>query len=478
VQQLSALHYAWGGMDTDPSSGYAKNFENSKETFLKTVKNGSALQEAKKVLITQIRAQICEQLPAELSMRLNAMYQSCQEKLSTDQSFGYTEMKAEMLRLISTLLKKTEEPTPEFKTFATTATPPNSKSSSTNSTIVSPPSREDAVQIAISPLKAPQQLAFLDSFPVEWRSRPAWPHVIASMEKYLRSYSSYQGQAQKDLLLSHPDSVWKAVESIQLHTALPAEEASRVAYQREIVNIAMDTPFKAENEEILGCKTSRMMESTIAQEPGNQLSLSMRVPMCTGAGKVCRPIVLSVSAPALDTAQQPEWNHYVKDGKFDVQAYRIAFDTIARHISECARMPANKGAQVVLSGFGLANFLANLPGSDREKATAVGAEVMTKLITDLQADGIEVAYTDHSGSSTPWPQVNAALGKAGIKCLGSIPGGWITDQKIIVNAWDPHALVGNGCVQDRSLDGYIGRNSLVHEAHALACILHANGYTV
>jgi len=88
VQQLSALHYAWGGMDTDPSSGYAKNFENSKETFLKTVKNGSALQEAKKVLITQIRAQICEQLPAELSMRLNAMYQSCQEKLSTDQSFG------------------------------------------------------------------------------------------------------------------------------------------------------------------------------------------------------------------------------------------------------------------------------------------------------------------------------------------------------------------------------------------------------
>jgi hypothetical protein len=45
-----------------------------------------------------------------------------------------------------------------------------------------------------------------------------------------------------------------------------------------------------------------------------------------------------------------------------------------------------------------------------------------------------------------------------------------------VNAWDPHALVGNGCAKDNSLDGYIGRNSLVHEAHALACMLHAHGF--
>ncbi|MET0964117.1 MAG: hypothetical protein ABWY05_15070 [Noviherbaspirillum sp.] len=219
-----------------------------------------------------------------------------------------------------------------------------------------------------------------------------------------------------------------------------------------------------------------MTESEVAQAPGNQLSLSMRVPIRTVDGRVCRPVILSVSAPALDTPAQPEWKHYVKNGKLDTAAYRTSFDTLAGRIKQCAAMPANKEAQVVLSGFGLANFLAGLSRSDKSAAIKIGAEVMTQLIRDLRKGGVDVAYTDYSGASPPWPAVNAALGTDGIKCLGSIPGNWIKDQQIIVNAWDPHALVGNGCAQDSSLDGYIGSNSLVHETHALACMLRANGF--
>jgi hypothetical protein len=38
---------------------------------------------------------------------------------------------------------------------------------------------------------------------------------------------------------------------------------------------------------------------------------------------------------------------------------------------------------------------------------------------------------------------------------------------IIVNAWDPCSVIGNGCNNDHSIDGFIGRNSLVHEAHVM-----------
>jgi len=47
---------------------------------------------------------------------------------------------------------------------------------------------------------------------------------------------------------------------------------------------------------------------------------------------------------------------------------------------------------------------------------------------------------------------------------------------IIVNAWDPHALVRNGCNDDNSMDGHVGCASLGHEAHALACVLLGHGF--
>lgn len=483
VEQLAALDYAWGGREPPHTPGYAANFEKCKSTFLKTV--GSEQQvEARTRFNNIVRAGIRAQLPPHLSMALEKAYQDCEQRQEGKaHGDGYKKMQAEMVKTIrqlqASLSAEADEtvPQPSLEQPNTTAAATGDKLPFVTSTAVTASSAHAATFIPVSPLSAPAHLEFLNTFPVEWRSRPTWAGVIASMDKYLSSFSSHRGNVQRSLLQSHPAELGKAVGSIALHTALAADEAGKVAYQREIVNIAMSRAFdKDTNREVLGCETSRMAESEVAQAPGNQLSLSMRVPIRTVDGRVCRPVILSVSAPALDTPAQPEWKHYVKNGKFDTAAYRTSFDTLAGHIRQCAAMPANKGAQVVLSGFGLANFLAGLPGSDKSTAIEIGAEVMTQLIRDLRKDGVDVAYTDYSGASPPWPAVNAALGTEGIKCLGSIPGNWIKDQQIIVNAWDPHALVGNGCAQDSSLDGYIGRNSLAHETHALACMLRANGF--
>jgi hypothetical protein len=55
-----------------------------------------------------------------------------------------------------------------------------------------------------------------------------------------------------------------------------------------------------------------------------------------------------------------------------------------------------------------------------------------------------------------------------------LPGTWITDKTMIVNARDPCSLVGNGCKLDDSNDGFIGRNSLAHEVHAHAILSRRN----
>jgi hypothetical protein len=485
VEQLSALYYAWGGRESPHTPGYATKFDACKSMFLDRV--DSSKQTAATIRFNNmVRPGIQAQLPPLISMALEQTHQACQEKLEGKvHGYDYREMKIEMMNAIAALrepLTATENasvPQSGIEQLpATTAMSPDGDLPFVTSTAVTPASAPVAMFIPISPLSAPPHLAFLDTFPPEWRSRPAWTNVIASMDKYLSSFSEHQGAAQRALLQSHAGELGKAVGSIKLHTALAADEAGKVAYQREIVNIAMQKHFdKATNSAALGCETSRMMESEVAQIPGNQLSLSMRAPLKTTDGRVCFPVILSVSAPALDTSSQPEFKHYVKNQQFDSAAYRTSFEALAGHIKQCAAMPENKGAEVVLSGFGLANFLAALPKPDKEAAIAVGADVMTRLIRDLRNDGVKVAYTDYSGTAAPWPAVNVALGTDGIKCLGSIPGKWIKDEQIIVNAWDPHALVGNGCNMDQSLDGYIGRNSLVHETHALACILQANGFT-
>jgi hypothetical protein len=477
---------------------YALAFEQCKKAYLGAAAGTGTELELHKGFNQTVRSGIGAQLPPDVSAKLEKAYQDCEKKLnSPDSIYTYKQMKIDMLKSIRKIIRDGNEIPVQTAVETTTITdisPDGSPLSVTPFTTTAPTGHEmlpsstgispgaphgdtrlAIAAIAISPLSAPPHLAFLNGFPVEWRSRPAWAQVIASMDVYLTSFDSYQGSAQRSLLASNAKSLVEVVESISLYTSLPADEAAKVAYQREIVNIAMSRPFNGSiNRQVLGCETSRMMESAQARMPGNQLSLAMRAPILTAKNEVRHPVILSVSAPALDTSEQPEWAHYVKDGQFDVKAYRSSFQALAGHIRECAA--AHPKAEVVLSGFGLANFLGNLPPADREKAKAVGAEVFIDLIRELRGKGIAVAYTDYSGTSPPWPAVNHALGNNKIACRGSIPGDWIKDEQIIVNAWDPHALVGNGCVNDQSLDGYIGRNSLVHEAHALACMLHAHGF--
>jgi hypothetical protein len=299
---------------------------------------------------------------------------------------------------------------------------------------------------------------------------------------YCKTFAWYVGDAQGKLIRNTTaEETEKSIKSMHIYSSLPPATAKKMAYQRELVNIAMHAHFgESANKEILGCKSSYAKRDKKVIEPGNQLSLEMQVPFIRRDGKRVEPILLSVSAPALDSKTQPEWGQYVDDtGALNKDAYRTALQTISSHIKDCAQR--NQGHRVVLSAFGVANFLGGLSGGQKEIARNISAEIMADLIADLDQQRVKVAYAN-VGSDAYWNNVNTRLAKDGqvqiekvAKFDGSIPGNWMTKEDIIVNAWDPHSVVGNGCKKDHSFDGYVGRSSLAHFVHSYACKLFSLG---
>lgn len=503
-EQLAAFAYAWGSGQQEAPQSYRDAYERHKKTFLNAAGNVDPVLKTRK-FHQNVRTGIRSQLPPDISTKLENTGRDCENKLEQGQGrYTYSNMKAEMQSAIrafirdpagNTLQLREKTAPPAIMTATPPARLPSSAATASMPAFQPPPPALSSVTPAVPPMdnapvvtepaSAPpvdSGMPFLDVFPAEWRSRPEWPNVIAGMKAYLSAFAPYRSQGQLTLLAANPKALLEGVASILPFSAMDVKETLRAAYERDIVNIKMKKPFdESTNEKVLGCKTSRMMESELAQQPGNQVSIAMRVPLLTQNGLTRRPMIISVSGPALDIKDQPEWKHYVKDGCLDQTADRTAFETLASHIEACIALPENEGAELVLSGFGLTNFLAGLPEQEKDVSRTIGANVLIDLIRKQRADGVDVAYTDVSGTSPPWPAVNAALialGDKPLTCVGSIPGDWIKDHQIIVNAWDPHALIGNGCARDNSLDGYIGRNSLVHETHALACILYANKFGI
>lgn len=338
----------------------------------------------------------------------------------------------------------------------------------------------------ISPAIAHKQamLAALDCFPDTLKNKAAFHSVKTAMDVYSGAMKTYRGAAQNALIARHPDAIAAGVASIKIYSHLRDKKAQSVAFGRDLVNIEMGANLSKFNLAALGCKESKIRSSKEARRPGNAVSIAMRAPVQVASGRVARPVILSVAAPALDTHVQPEWHAYVKGtkldrqhhltniGKLDTNAYKKAMQALSAHIQQCAQ--DHPGHRVVLSGYGLNNFIKALSAADQVRAKDVGMTEMAKLIDALAARGIAVAFTGLDRNDPIFTGIQAKTTTT-IMFTGAIPQDWIQDTDMIVNAWDPHSLAGNGCAQDNSMDGFVGRSSLTHEIHAAACKLYSEG---
>ena len=265
------------------------------------------------------------------------------------------------------------------------------------------------------------------------------------------------------------------VESFTMYTELPNDAATKMATERELVNIQMKGKSASKNKQILGNEKSLAQRDATVIQPGKQLSLVTKTKIRCTDGQLKQITLLSCSAPALDTALQPEADIYTYKSssggrKLNRLNYAIALDTLKSHILQCATRE-NNCKRVVLAGIGTANFLKILDEEHKNYAKNMIVSTLAEVVSELRKKNKEVVFTDTKDDICN--EINSILGdrKTPLALVGTIPGKWIKEDDLMLNAWDPHSLLGNGLSADNSLDGFYGRNSLIHFQHALLCMM-------
>ncbi len=380
---------------------------------------------------------------------------------------------------------------------------------------VSGPSPAVKMDISKEAKKLHRQFQVLmERLPAEVRNHPNWPNVEKRMVAYFNHTIKDQGNDMSELMMHAGHDFPKYLKSMEVSCKLDEKTARKMAFQRDLWNIAQSRSSKLKNSQVTGWAESYANSSVRSAKPGtvpdvlkpgNQLSLAVDTPMRKADGKIVDVTILSFIGPALDSAMQPEYQLYAQGEKsdisgnwtttsFDTAAYKKAYDTIKDQAISYAKSHPDK-IEFALTGVGLNAYLGQLQSINEngtssefiDQAQEIGAQVLAELAIDLRKMGKKVIFTDTNPLILN--KVNTALTKIvrdqdgdlnpaltkPITLAGKIPGDWMNKGTVIFNAWDTHSLLGNKQKNDPSIDGANGSNSLIHPMHALRCAMEAEG---
>jgi len=313
------------------------------------------------------------------------------------------------------------------------------------------------------------------------------------------------------------------VDSIRVISNLLPEHANHAAFNRDVYHIPPYLTPENTNQTMLGAKGSAVRlgggNDNVYIQPNAQVSILQSTTMMLNEesdNKIVNLYVLSVSAPALDDTSiiftfdefgvdpttvnkkskaRPEMETYLDTSKtppaFHKKNYELAHDTLGNHILTATQHCDPK--RVVLSAFGMSSFLSALevideraskPTCYKNTAQNIAAKSLAATIKTLQEEGKEVCFSDVLSKSsterfatqTYWDRVNAALKMLNAKPLNPVNGtnsalgaNWARKTDMLVNAWDPDSLVGNGLLMDKSFDGFFGCMTTANPVHMAAC---------
>ncbi len=177
--------------------------------------------------------------------------------------------------------------------------------------------------------------------------------------------------------------------------------------------------------------------------------------------------VYNAIGAALDNEKQPDYQFFIKNRETTWIVYKLRafYDNVFTSIFEC--MKDNKLEYLVMSGVGANNFARLYPGGlsafQRQIWAPIFFEVYEtyKYLFGDQSVAKKVFFMGFDKS--PAQTLLRTQYGLDIKDIGFFPNLLKSispsslDKTLIVNAWDPHSIVGNGNSNDNSLDGFVGR---------------------
>jgi hypothetical protein len=301
------------------------------------------------------------------------------------------------------------------------------------------------------------------------------------------------------------------VDSHRVISKLIPEHAHYVAFNRHVYYQQNSQATTEANQVMLGTDGSVLLDGGNKSpyiKPGNQVSIFQKTTMQNYSGKVVHNNVISVAMPVLNDKNivkqsevSPEMGIYLDTSTnpptFNTEAYKTSIETICDHIVMTAESCGPN--RVVFSAAGITDSLEALEAIDnmtrftphptilKDTALGIAASAHAKMIKQLQEKNIRVYFMDmvtHSGKNSHfnnqkyWTIVNNVLKMISAKPLTVVnsesilslpkdkekikesmsidPLFWISENDLVVNPYNPKALVGDGITKGNSFNCWLG----------------------
>jgi len=240
------------------------------------------------------------------------------------------------------------------------------------------------------------------------------------------------------------------------------DDVKDVARQREPVNIAMGRYFdQAKLEADFEYKWGAYARSTKDKLMPN-IAIYCQTPIRARDGYEKQVHCINVIGYAFDSPKQPDWQYFLpcKEGEKKWEELVECFKQMWRYIFQCAH---DKGLKRI--------YLADVGGG----AFSDGINSLGPGYHKLKAESLELVEAEFEEKRKA-----AGLESFVVDQLPRIPDfaftadAQIIKESLLVNAWDPWSMVGNGNNGDNSLDGFWGRCT----AMAVLCWPLTNPYVL
>jgi hypothetical protein len=269
---------------------------------------------------------------------------------------------------------------------------------------------------------------------------------------------------------------------------LAVEDAKAAIYRREPVNIEMEQLYdkgllKGFAQQQLGIEyeCSAYNDKVLKKANGESFSalpntvavysetFLWSTPGDEGSKK--KVACLSLPAPALDTDQQPHYAYYMSSGELNQQHYRQEMAFLASCVVKAAidNQDSFEMRRVIIPRYGQSAFINALSPKDRQLAHQIYYETLSEALNKYAKElaDVDVRIIEYVQQSGEGERVKREIEENFRKCgceVGVIIADILEvaqDGDLIVNAWDPHSMPGNGNDGDRSLDGVMGMGTAI-----------------
>lgn len=234
------------------------------------------------------------------------------------------------------------------------------------------------------------------------------------------------------------------------------EDVKKLCIQREPVNIGMNRMYdQTKMQELFNWKTGyygEFFEKTGILAPNIAIYCPTFVKY-NAVGEIKKIHIINSIGYAFDSEKQPDYIYFILGNK--INQLKKCYNLIFTKIFECA-LKCNLST-VLMSMVGANNFAILYPGGISKFRQDIWWPEFNKV--SIKYPHIKIGFMGEiaHAKSNLWKELDGVSIKFFPNDIKEVD----ETKTLFVNAWDCWSIAGNGNERDRSLDGYVGRSSMI-----------------